>query len=71
MIEIGGKPILWHIMKMYSAHGKLATITAVQPPGRYGALKMKGHKVQSFMEKPKGDGGVINGGFFCPQQSGD
>ena len=48
----------------HKAHGKLATITAVQPPGRYGALKMKGHKVESFMEKPKGDGGVINGGFF-------
>lgn len=45
-------------------HGKLATITAVQPPGRYGALKMSGNRVESFMEKPKGDGGVINGGFF-------
>ncbi len=48
----------------HKAHGKLATITAVQPPGRYGALKMDGTKVESFMEKPKGDGGVINGGFF-------
>lgn len=48
----------------HKAHGKLSTITAVQPPGRYGALKMRGTKVESFMEKPKGDGGVINGGFF-------
>jgi glucose-1-phosphate cytidylyltransferase len=45
-------------------HGKLATITAVQPPGRYGALNMEGTTVCSFAEKPKGDGGWINGGFF-------
>ncbi|MGZ3744005.1 MAG: glucose-1-phosphate cytidylyltransferase [Pseudobdellovibrionaceae bacterium] len=51
-------------IEFHKAHGKLSTITAVQPPGRYGALKMAGSKVESFMEKPKGDGGVINGGFF-------
>ena len=45
-------------------HGKLATITAVQPPGRYGALTMQGQTVQGFTEKPRGDGGLINGGFF-------
>jgi glucose-1-phosphate cytidylyltransferase len=45
-------------------HGKLATVTAVQPPGRYGALKLDGTRVASFMEKPLGDGGLINGGFF-------
>ena len=45
-------------------HGKLATVTAVQPPGRYGALQMAGASVQGFMEKPRGDGGLINGGFF-------
>jgi glucose-1-phosphate cytidylyltransferase len=45
-------------------HGKLATITAVQPPGRYGALNMDGATVRGFVEKPKGDGGWINGGFF-------
>ena len=45
-------------------HGKLATITAVQPPGRYGALKLDKEKVTGFMEKPRGDGGLINGGFF-------
>ncbi|MDR3392562.1 MAG: glucose-1-phosphate cytidylyltransferase [Sulfuriferula sp.] len=165
MIEIGGKPILWHIMKMYSAHGVnefiiclgykgylikeyfanyflhtsdvtfdmqhnkmevhqnsaepwkvtlvdtgdesmtggrlkrvrhflgdedfcftygdgvgdvniaesiafhktqnvLATLTAVQPPGRFGALNLEQHKVRGFQEKPQGDGGWINGGFF-------
>jgi glucose-1-phosphate cytidylyltransferase len=45
-------------------HGKLATITAVQPPGRYGALQLQGETVQGFTEKPRGDGGLINGGFF-------
>lgn len=45
-------------------HGKLATVTAVQPPGRYGALKLAGSQVQGFLEKPRGDGGLINGGFF-------
>jgi glucose-1-phosphate cytidylyltransferase len=45
-------------------HGKLATVTAVQPPGRYGALDCKGNQVQGFSEKPRGDGGLINGGFF-------
>jgi glucose-1-phosphate cytidylyltransferase len=119
MIEIGGKPILWHIMKQYSAHGiqdfviclgykgyaikdffanyflhtsdvtfdmrnnkmevhqnyralvafhkqhgKHATVTAVQPPGRYGALARDGDQVTGFVEKPRGDGGWINGGFF-------
>jgi glucose-1-phosphate cytidylyltransferase len=165
MVEIGGKPILWHIMKMYSAHGVhdfviccgykgyvikeyfanyflhssdvtfdmgtnqmhvhqkyaepwkvtlidtgentmtggrlkrvkdylgdedfcftygdgvsdvnitelirfhrnekvLATVTAVQPPGRFGSLAMQGSRVTGFMEKPAGEGGWINGGFF-------
>lgn len=45
-------------------HGKLATICAVQPPGRYGALDLAGHAVTDFVEKPRGDGGFINGGFF-------
>lgn len=48
----------------HKAHGKLATITAVQPPGRYGALALSGMKVTGFTEKPRGDGGLINGGFF-------
>jgi len=45
-------------------HGKLATVTAVQPPGRYGALQCEGATVTGFAEKPRGDGGLINGGFF-------
>ena len=46
------------------AHGKIATVTAVQPPGRFGALQMHGDSVAAFTEKPKGDGAYINGGFF-------
>lgn len=45
-------------------HGKLATVTAVQPPGRYGAIQRDGDLVSGFSEKPRGDGGLINGGFF-------
>jgi len=45
-------------------HGKQATITAVRPPGRYGALRLDGQQVEGFIEKPDGDGGWINGGFF-------
>jgi len=45
-------------------HGKLATVTAVQPPGRYGALLRDGTAVRGFQEKPPGDGAWINGGFF-------
>ena len=45
-------------------HGKWATVAAVQPPGRYGALQMSGECVAGFTEKPRGDGGLINGGFF-------
>ncbi len=48
----------------HRAEGRLATVTAVQPPGRFGALDIKGNKVAQFLEKPKGDGGYINGGFF-------
>jgi glucose-1-phosphate cytidylyltransferase len=48
----------------HRAHGKLATITAVQPPGRYGALELEGGQVRAFTEKPRGDGGLISGGFF-------
>lgn len=52
------------LIEFHKQHGKLATITAVQPPGRYGALQMTGNKVRGFTEKPRGDGGLINGGFF-------
>jgi len=51
-------------LAFHRQHGKLATVTAVQPPGRYGALNMEGATVRGFVEKPKGDGGWINGGFF-------
>ncbi|MEI6413963.1 MAG: glucose-1-phosphate cytidylyltransferase [Pseudomonadota bacterium] len=48
-------------------HAKLATVCAVQPPGRYGALVCDGPQVTGFQEKPPGDGGWINGGFFVLQ----
>jgi glucose-1-phosphate cytidylyltransferase len=48
----------------HQAHGRLATVAAVQPPGRYGALALNGERVIGFTEKPRGDGGRINGGFF-------
>jgi glucose-1-phosphate cytidylyltransferase len=48
----------------HKQHGKWATVTAVQPPGRYGVLDMDQMIVKGFIEKPKGDGGYINGGFF-------
>jgi len=51
-------------VRFHEAHGKLATVTAVQPPGRYGALQLAGDRVVGFAEKPRGDGGRINGGFF-------
>jgi glucose-1-phosphate cytidylyltransferase len=51
-------------IRFHRAHGKLATVTAVQPPGRYGALQLQGDRVQGFTEKPRGDGGLINGGYF-------
>ena len=45
-------------------HGRLATMTATQPPGRFGALDLSGNQVSRFLEKPHGDGAWINGGFF-------
>lgn len=48
----------------HQKHGKLATVTAVQPPGRYGAIERSGSCVTGFAEKPRGDGALINGGFF-------
>jgi glucose-1-phosphate cytidylyltransferase len=52
------------LIELHKRNGKLATVTAVQPPGRYGALILDENSVSGFMEKPKGDGGWINGGFF-------
>jgi len=51
-------------IRFHSEHGKLATVTAVQPPGRYGAIEREDDKVTGFIEKPRSDGGLINGGFF-------
>jgi len=51
-------------LAFHKAHGRKATITAVAPPGRFGALEFEGELVRSFKEKPAGDGGLINGGFF-------
>jgi glucose-1-phosphate cytidylyltransferase len=52
------------LLAFHQAHGKLATLTATQPPGRFGALNLDGQAVTSFQEKPHGDGGWINGGYF-------
>jgi glucose-1-phosphate cytidylyltransferase len=52
------------LVQFHQEHGKLATVTAVQPPGRFGALEINGTQIKSFLEKPHGDGGWINGGFF-------
>lgn len=51
-------------LAFHKQHGRWATVTAVEPPGRYGALTLKGREVTGFTEKPRGDGGRINGGFF-------
>ncbi len=48
----------------HKSHGKLATVTAVSPPGRYGVLDRQGGQIKGFLEKPQGDGATINGGFF-------
>lgn len=56
------------LVKFHKEHGKYCTVTAVQPSGRFGALNItQDQKVESFMEKPKGDGAWINGGFFVCQ----
>jgi len=51
-------------LAFHRAHRKLATLTAVIPPGRYGAVELEGDRVMRFVEKPAGDGGYINGGYF-------
>lgn len=56
------------VVECHKAHGKLATVTSVQPSGRFGSLALSvENMVQGFQEKPKGDGGWINGGFFVLQ----
>lgn len=51
-------------LKFHRSHNKLATLTAVYPPGRFGALDISNGQIKQFKEKPKGDGALINGGFF-------
>jgi len=51
-------------LAFHRGHGKWATVASVLPPGRYGALLTEGDRVMGFVEKPRGDGGSINGGFF-------
>jgi glucose-1-phosphate cytidylyltransferase len=51
-------------IEFHRQHGRLATVTTVLPPGRYGAIERTGDRVTRFVEKPPGDGGFINGGFF-------
>ena len=52
------------LINFHRREGRLATLTATQPPGRFGALNLREGKITSFQEKPHGDGGWINGGFF-------
>jgi glucose-1-phosphate cytidylyltransferase len=53
------------LIRFHQEHGRQATLTATYPPGRFGALDIReDHRVMSFREKPKGDGGMINGGYF-------
>jgi len=52
------------LIDFHKSHGKDATLTAVYPPGRFGALNIVGSEVRKFEEKPKGDGALINGGYF-------
>jgi glucose-1-phosphate cytidylyltransferase len=52
------------LIEFHLKHKKLATLTSVYPPGRFGALNIKNNQIKEFKEKPKGDGSKINGGFF-------
>ena len=60
-VDIGG------LVKFHKDHGQRATMTAVIPPGRYGAIELDGDRITRFTEKPPGDEGLINGGFFVLQ----
>lgn len=57
------------LIAFHKAEGRQATLTAVRPPGRFGATLLQGARVEKFVEKPQGDGGFINGGFFVCQAS--
>ncbi len=55
------------LIAFHQAHGLAATLTATQPPGRFGILQLDGQRIRSFKEKPEGEGGMINSGFFVLQ----
>ena len=57
------------LLDFHKAHGKQATVSAVSPPGRFGALEIVEGAVKRFIEKPPGDNGLINGGFFVLEPS--
>jgi glucose-1-phosphate cytidylyltransferase len=57
------------LIDFHRSHGKPATVTAIQPPGRYGSLNVEGNAVRGFQEKPAGDGSWVNGGFFVLEPS--
>jgi glucose-1-phosphate cytidylyltransferase len=52
------------LIQFHFEQNTLATVTAIQPPGRFGSLDISGHKIRAFEEKPQGDGSWVNGGFF-------
>ena len=52
------------LINFHKSHGKQATLTSTYPPGRFGALNITDNKINNFEEKPRGDGALINGGFF-------
>jgi glucose-1-phosphate cytidylyltransferase len=58
------------LLAFHQAQGRLATLTAVQPAGRFGALDLQGHRITRFEEKPQGDGAYVNGGFFVLEAEG-
>jgi glucose-1-phosphate cytidylyltransferase len=55
---------LGQLLSFHKGHGRLATLTGVRPPGRFGELNLEGQRVTTFLEKPLTTGGYINGGFF-------
>jgi len=57
------------LVQFHKKNNRQATLTAVQPPGRYGSLELVGNEIKSFQEKPDGDGGWVNGGYFVLETS--
>ena len=57
------------LVKYHKTHGRVVTMTSVQPEGRFGALEIEGDQILNFFEKPKGDGTWVNGGFFVCEPS--